>query len=54
VSFIALSAGQLNGAGPDDLAVGEAGADHGAITGTGAVYVFFGSDGLPARSICQQ
>jgi len=42
-----LAAGQLNGASPDDLAVGEANA---TVTGrafAGAVYVFFGSNSLP-------
>lgn len=45
----ALAAGQLGGsAGPYDIAVGEAGASHGALAQAGAIYVFFGSSGLPA------
>ena len=44
----ALATGQLNGTGPDDLAVGEANATVAGRTGAGAVYVFFGSSSLPA------
>jgi hypothetical protein len=44
----ALAAGQLNGAGPDDLAVAEANATVAGRANAGAVYVFFGSNSLPA------
>jgi hypothetical protein len=44
----ALAAGQLNGVGPDDLAVGEANATVAGRANAGAVYVFFGSNSLPA------
>jgi hypothetical protein len=44
----ALAAGQLNGTGPDDLAMGEAKATGpGNRTHAGAIYVFFGSNNLP-------
>ena len=42
-----LVAGQLNGASPDDLAVGEANATVNGRTNAGAVYVFFGGNNLP-------
>jgi len=44
----ALAAGQLNGTGPDDLAVGEAGATVAGRASAGAIYVFFGGNILPA------
>ena len=44
----ALAAGQLNGAGPTDLAIGEANATVAGRTEAGAVYVFFGNTSLPA------
>jgi hypothetical protein len=43
-----LAAGQLNGTGPQDLAVGEANASAAGRAGAGQVYVFFGSNSLPA------
>jgi hypothetical protein len=44
----ALTAGQLNGAGPEDLAVGDAGATALGRDQAGVVHVFFGSQSLPA------
>jgi hypothetical protein len=44
----ALAAGQLNGSGPDDLVVAEGAATVAGRVGAGAVYVFFGSNNLPA------
>jgi len=43
-----LAAGQLDGAGPSDLVVGESNATTSGLTNSGAVYVFFGSSALPA------
>jgi len=42
-----LAAGQLNGAGPGDLVVGETNATVAGRAQAGAVYVFFGSNNLP-------
>ena len=44
----ALAAGQLDGAGAQDLAVGEANATVAGRANSGAVYVFLGSNSLPA------
>ncbi len=44
----ALAAGQLNGSGADDLAVGEANATVAGRAQAGVVYVFFGSNSWPA------
>jgi hypothetical protein len=44
----ALAAGQLNGSGPDDIAVGEANATVGGRNQAGAIYVFFGRTNFPA------
>jgi hypothetical protein len=44
----ALASGQLNGAGPDDLVVGEAGATVLGRNQAGAIYVFFSGGSLPA------
>jgi hypothetical protein len=44
----ALAAGQLNGAGPADIAVGEANATVAGRAQAGAVYVFFGRTNFPA------
>lgn len=44
----ALAAGQLNGAGPDDLVIAEGEANVAGRTNAGAVYVFFGSNRFPA------
>ncbi len=43
-----LAAGQLNGSGPSDLVVGETNATAFGRANTGAVYLFFGSNNLPA------
>ncbi len=43
-----LAAGQLDGSGPSDLAVGESDATMVGRSNSGAVYVFFGSHTLPA------
>ena len=44
----ALAAGQLNGAGPADIAVGEANATVAGRAQAGAVYVFFGGASFPS------
>jgi FG-GAP-like repeat/FG-GAP repeat len=44
----ALAAGQLDGNGPEDLAVGDAGASALGRDQAGVVHVFFGSPSLPA------
>jgi hypothetical protein len=44
----ALDAGQLNGTGPEDLAVGDAGATALGRDQAGIIHVFFGSQSLPA------
>jgi hypothetical protein len=43
-----LAAGQLDGAGPTDLVVGESNAAISGRANSGAVYAFFGSNNLPA------
>lgn len=43
-----LAAGQLDGSGPSDLAVGESNATMAGRSNSGAVYGFFGSPTLPA------
>ena len=43
-----LAAGQLNGAGPSDLIVGESNAAIAGRANSGAVYAFFGSNNPPA------
>jgi hypothetical protein len=44
----ALASGQLDGSGPEDLAVGDAGASALGRDQAGVVHVFFGSPSLPA------
>jgi len=44
----ALAAGQLNGSGPEDIAVGEANATVAGRSRAGAIYVFFGRTNFPA------
>jgi hypothetical protein len=48
LSSDSTAARQLNGAGPDDLAVGEGNATATGRANAGAVYVFFGANRLPA------
>jgi hypothetical protein len=44
----ALAAGQLDGSGPDDIAIGDANAVVSGRNQAGAVYVFAGNSGFPA------